>query len=141
MDKAGLSFDIDAKSKAGQTPLHVAAIHGNKSVLRLLVKRFGADVKLRDTAGKRPWQYLRDRSHEILQMLGAPARAALTEEAEGADWKTPKEQQESRHRHRLRHHISSASSTQRPLTVAKMVKVNRSSSIAALFKHKSLHRF
>ncbi|KAM4532173.1 uncharacterized protein sowahb [Fundulus diaphanus] len=134
VEKSGLSFDVNAKSTAGQTPLHVAAIHGNKKVILLLVKNFGADVKLRDTAGKKPWQYLSDTKPEILQLLGAPPKATLAEENAEPDWKPEKE------RRRLRHHFSSASPSQRPRTVAQMVKVSRSSSIAALLKHKS-HRF
>uniref|UniRef100_A0A3Q3A2Q2 SOWAHA-C winged helix-turn-helix domain-containing protein n=1 Tax=Kryptolebias marmoratus TaxID=37003 RepID=A0A3Q3A2Q2_KRYMA len=106
----GLTFDINAKSTGGQTPLHLAAIHGHKKVIQLLVRKFDADVRLRDTAGKKPWQYLSVRSPDVLQLLGAPPRAALTErvgEAE-SDWQ-PKPQ-----RRRLRHHFSSASSGQRP---------------------------
>ncbi|XP_015247219.1 PREDICTED: ankyrin repeat domain-containing protein SOWAHB-like [Cyprinodon variegatus] len=134
VEQKGLTFDIDAKSMGGQTPLHIAAIHGHKNIIRLLVKKFGANVKLRDMAGKKPWQYLSDRSPDILQLLGAPPKAALVEEAGSSEpeWKPPKQ--------RRRHHLSSASSAQRPRTVAQMVKVSRSSSIAALLKHKS-HRF
>ncbi|XP_038143074.1 nuclear receptor coactivator 6-like [Cyprinodon tularosa] len=134
VEQKGLTFNIDAKSTGGQTPLHIAAIHGHKNIIRLLVKKFGANVKLRDMAGKKPWQYLSDRSPDILQLLGAPPKAALVEEAGSSepDWKPTKQ--------RRRHHLSSASSAQRPRTVAQMVKVSRSSSIAALLKHKS-HRF
>ncbi|MED6237907.1 hypothetical protein ATANTOWER_030877 [Ataeniobius toweri] len=137
VQKSGLSFNVNAKSTGGQTPLHIAAIHGHKNIIRLLVKRFRADVKLRDTAGKKPWQYLSDRSPEILQLLGAPPRAALTEEVGSAEpgWKPPKPRQG------LHHHFSSASSGQRPLTVAQMVKVSRSSSVVQFFKQKSQHRF
>uniref|UniRef100_A0A3Q2CL69 SOWAHA-C winged helix-turn-helix domain-containing protein n=1 Tax=Cyprinodon variegatus TaxID=28743 RepID=A0A3Q2CL69_CYPVA len=81
VEQKGLTFDIDAKSMGGQTPLHIAAIHGHKNIIRLLVKKFGANVKLRDMAGKKPWQYLSDRSPDILQLLGAPPKAALVEEA------------------------------------------------------------
>ncbi|KAM4719607.1 uncharacterized protein sowahb [Anableps anableps] len=137
VERSGLSFNVNAKSTGGQTPLHIAAIHGHKNIIRLLVKKFGANVKLRDMAGKKPWQYLSDRSPEILQLLGAPPQATLTQEAENTEpgWKPPKQ------RRRLHHHLSSASSGQRPLTVARLVKVSRSSSIAALLKHKSVQRF
>ncbi|KAK5599704.1 hypothetical protein CRENBAI_017025 [Crenichthys baileyi] len=137
VQKSGRSFNVNAKSTGGQTPLHIAAIHGHKNIIQLLVKRFRADVKLRDTAGKKPWQYLSDRSPEILQLLGAPPRAALTEEVGRAEpgWKPPKPRQG------LRHHFSSASSAQRPLTVAQIVKVSRSSSVAQFFKQRSQHRF
>uniref|UniRef100_A0A8C5HRJ1 SOWAHA-C winged helix-turn-helix domain-containing protein n=1 Tax=Gouania willdenowi TaxID=441366 RepID=A0A8C5HRJ1_GOUWI len=74
-EKAGLTFNVNAKSKNGHTPLHIAAIHGNKNILRLLVTKFHADLQLRDTAGKKPWQYLNSNAPlEIFQLLGAPAR-------------------------------------------------------------------
>ncbi|XP_027881430.1 mediator of DNA damage checkpoint protein 1 isoform X2 [Xiphophorus couchianus] len=138
VEQKGLSFDVNAKSTAGQTPLHIAAMHGHKNVIRLLVKKLEADVKLRDVAGKKAWQYLSDRSPDILELLAAPPKAALTRGAENADpgLKPPKQQ-----RNRLRHHFSSASSGQRPQTLAGMVKVNRSTSIAALLKPKPLQRF
>jgi len=136
-----LSFDINAKSTGGQTPLHIAATHGNKNIMRLLVNKFGADVKLRDMAGKRPWQYLSHSSSEERQLLGAPAKAAVTKERRveggGSSWQPPPQQQRNRRR---RHHFSSASG-QRPLKVAGTTKVKRSSSLAAFLKHKSLQRF
>uniref|UniRef100_A0A3P9Q5P9 SOWAHA-C winged helix-turn-helix domain-containing protein n=1 Tax=Poecilia reticulata TaxID=8081 RepID=A0A3P9Q5P9_POERE len=138
MEQKGLSFDVNAKSTARQTPLHIAAIHGHKNIIRLLVKKFGADVKLRDAAGKKAWQYLSDRAPDILELLAAPPKAALTSGAENDDpgWKPPKQQQR-----RLRHHFSSASSGQRPQALTVAAKVSRSTSIAALLKPKSLQRF
>lgn len=137
VQKAGLTLDINARSMSGHTPLHVAAIHGHKSIIRLLVSKFNADVKLRDTAGKKAWQYL---SHaapsDIFQLLGAPPKAAW--KGAGEVRKVDGEQQQRRRR---RHHFSTASSAQRPLTISGTTKVKRSSSLAAFLKHKSLHRF
>ncbi|XP_068605982.1 ankyrin repeat domain-containing protein SOWAHB-like [Brachionichthys hirsutus] len=134
VDKAGLTLDVNAKSTAGHTPLHIAAIHGNKNIMRLLVSKFNADVRLRDMAGKRPWQYLsRAAPLDVFQLLGAPSRAAGR-----ADGGRKPEQPQRRHR---RHHFSTASSGQRPVTIAGTKKVKRSSSIAAFLKHKSLRRF
>lgn len=139
VQKAGLTFDINARSTSGHTPLHIAAIHGHKNVIRLLVSKFEADVRLRDTAGKKAWQYLsRHVSSDVFQLLGAPPRAVGR--GEGGVRRVAKEQQWCS-RHRLRHHFSSASSGKRPLTISGTTKVKRSSSIAAFLKHKSLHRF
>ncbi|XP_029940228.1 ankyrin repeat domain-containing protein SOWAHB isoform X2 [Salarias fasciatus] len=138
VDKAGMTFDVDAKSTSGQTALHLAAIHGNKNILRLLVTKFKASVRLRDTAGKKAWQYLsRSAPLEMFQLLGAPARAAVTGAGVAKADSTWDQQQQQRRR---RHHLSMASSAQRPLKLAGGTKVKRSSSIAAFLKHKSLLR-
>ncbi|CAK6978010.1 uncharacterized protein LOC128380656 [Scomber scombrus] len=139
VEKAGLTLDINARSSCGHTPLHIAAIHGHKNIMRLLVKKFSADLKLRDTAGKKPWQYLsHTMSPDIFQLLGAPARASLGEGA-GARKADHSLEPQQQHRRRRRHHFSSASGD-RPLTIAGTAKVKRSTSIAALLKHKTLRR-
>ncbi|XP_028274440.1 uncharacterized protein sowahb [Parambassis ranga] len=144
VEKAGMSFDVNARATSGHTPLHIATIHGNKNIIRLLVNKFCADVRMRDNAGKRPWQYLSCTAPiEVFQLLGAPARAAVTGEGGGAggvDSNWEQQQQQQQKRRRTRHHLSSASSGGRPLTVA-TTNVKRSSSLAAFLKHKSLQRF
>lgn len=141
MEKAGVTFDINARSTCGHTPLHIAAIHNNKNIMRLLVNKFDADVKLRDTAGKKPWQYLsRTAAPEIFQMLGAPSQTGGRREG-GATGAEPFTERKQHHRRRRRHHLSSASSAGKPLTLSGLAKVKRSSSIAAFLKHKSLSRF
>ncbi|CAB1351986.1 unnamed protein product [Coregonus sp. 'balchen'] len=73
VNKAGLKLDVDTKTTCGYTPLHLAAIHGNKKMIRLLVYKFRANVALRDTSGKKAWQYLGQTGpKDLLQMLGAP---------------------------------------------------------------------
>ncbi|XP_041666410.1 uncharacterized protein LOC121524903 [Cheilinus undulatus] len=142
VQKAGLSFDINARSTCGHTPLHIAAMHGHKNIMRLLVNKFHADVRLRDTAGKKPWHYLSHFSPpDVFQLLGAPARAALggggsSGGGGGGGGVVRSESMWKHEKRRRRHHLSSASSAERPQSIS--AKVKRSSSIAAFLKHKSL---
>uniref|UniRef100_A0A672KS11 SOWAHA-C winged helix-turn-helix domain-containing protein n=1 Tax=Sinocyclocheilus grahami TaxID=75366 RepID=A0A672KS11_SINGR len=112
VDKAGMTLDINAKTLCGYTPLHLAVIHGHKKFIRLLVQKFNADVRIRDSSGKRAWQYLsKNENWDILELLGAPQKCISGSPA------TP------------------ANLTARPANTR--VNINRHSSIAALFKHKS----
>ncbi|XP_036193071.1 ankyrin repeat domain-containing protein SOWAHB [Myotis myotis] len=71
--KARVALDVNAKSSGGYTPLHLAAIHGHQGVMKLLVERLASRVNIRDSSGKKPWQYLtRNTSGEIWQLLGGP---------------------------------------------------------------------
>lgn len=71
--KAGVVLDVDAKSGCGYTPLHLAAIHGHQLVIKVLVQKLRCRVQVRDSSGKKPWQYLSSStSGEVWQLLGAP---------------------------------------------------------------------
>ena len=71
--KAGIALDINVKSSCGYTPLHLAAIHGHQGIIKLLVQRLASRVNVRDSSGKKPWQYLTSNtSGEIWQLLEAP---------------------------------------------------------------------
>ncbi|KAI5775782.1 SOWAHB protein [Gulo gulo luscus] len=71
--KAGIVLDVNVKSSCGYTPLHLAAIHGHQGVIKLLVQRLASRVNIRDSSGKKPWQYLASNtSGEIWQLLEAP---------------------------------------------------------------------
>ncbi|XP_015276546.1 PREDICTED: ankyrin repeat domain-containing protein SOWAHB [Gekko japonicus] len=71
--KAGVALDVNVKSGCGYTPLHLAAMHGHQLVIRLLVQKLQCQIQVRDSSGKRPWQYLSSStSGEIWQLLGAP---------------------------------------------------------------------
>ncbi|XP_023816695.1 ankyrin repeat domain-containing protein SOWAHB isoform X2 [Oryzias latipes] len=133
--KMGLSLDINAKSTAGQTPLHIAAIYNSKNIIRLLVNSYFADVRLRDTAGKRPWQYLEKPSPETLEVLGGAQQWV----AEQKQLKCQREEasQPQKQRHHVRHQFSFATPKQRPLTYIGMEKVKRSTSLAAFLKRRS----
>ncbi|XP_066501452.1 ankyrin repeat domain-containing protein SOWAHB-like [Hoplias malabaricus] len=73
--KTSSTLNVDARSTCGYTPLHLAAIHCHKNLLRLLVHKFKASVTLRDNSGKRPWQYLEKcDDRDLLELLGAPLR-------------------------------------------------------------------
>uniref|UniRef100_A0A7N6FCF8 SOWAHA-C winged helix-turn-helix domain-containing protein n=1 Tax=Anabas testudineus TaxID=64144 RepID=A0A7N6FCF8_ANATE len=105
-EKAGLTLNVNARAKCGHTPLHIAAMHGKNNMMRLLVKKFNADVRQRDIAGKKPWQYLSYTTPpDIFQLLGAPARAALGGVGRLDQLQQPPPQQRQ-HRSR-RHHLSS----------------------------------
>ncbi|KAG6931999.1 sosondowah ankyrin repeat domain family member B [Chelydra serpentina] len=72
-EEAGTPLDVNVKSSCGYTPLHLAAIHGHQRVMKLLVQRLNSKVHVRDSSGKRPWQYLSSStSGEVWQLLGAP---------------------------------------------------------------------
>ncbi|KAK2115867.1 hypothetical protein P7K49_006493 [Saguinus oedipus] len=71
--KAGIVLDVNVRSSCGYTPLHLAAIHGHQGVIKVLVQRLASRVNVRDSSGKKPWQYLTSNtSGEIWQLLGAP---------------------------------------------------------------------
>ncbi|KAM6361105.1 ankyrin repeat domain-containing protein SOWAHB [Alca torda] len=71
--QAGLALDVDARSGCGYTPLHLAAIHGHQLVIKVLVLQLGCQVQVRDSNGRRPWEYLgSSTSGEIWQLLEAP---------------------------------------------------------------------
>lgn len=116
VEKAGMKLDVDVQTTCGYTPLHLAAMYGHKKFIRLLVHKFKANVRLRDTSGRRAWQYLdKNATAELLHILGAPQK----KRGSGGTPHTPADKQ-----------------VERPATISAAVK--RNSSLAALFKHKSL---
>ncbi|KAM8970580.1 ankyrin repeat domain-containing protein SOWAHB [Sarcophilus harrisii] len=71
--KAGIVLDMNVRSSCGYTPLHLAAIHGHQGIIKLLVQKLESRVNIRDSSGKKPWQYLTSNTTgEIWQLLGAP---------------------------------------------------------------------
>ncbi|XP_073681192.1 ankyrin repeat domain-containing protein SOWAHA [Garra rufa] len=68
--------DVNAKSNGGYTPLHIAAIHDQFSVIDLLVRKFGANRNIRDNCGKKPYHYLSEEvPRELRELLGDPKAA------------------------------------------------------------------
>ncbi|NP_001073475.1 sosondowah ankyrin repeat domain family Cb [Danio rerio] len=81
-----VSVNVNARSSAGYTPLHLAAIHNHLEVVKLLVGALDADVEARDYYGRKACQYLKsDVAQNILEIAGACAEAegACAGEAEG----------------------------------------------------------
>ncbi|XP_054644341.1 ankyrin repeat domain-containing protein SOWAHC [Dunckerocampus dactyliophorus] len=50
--------NINVRSSAGYTPLHLAAMHGHTQVVRVLLADWEADPEARDYSGRRAIQYL-----------------------------------------------------------------------------------
>ncbi|XP_048393504.1 ankyrin repeat domain-containing protein SOWAHB-like [Stegostoma tigrinum] len=73
--KKKIKLNVNIKSTCGYTPLHIAVIHEQLKIIQYLVKKYQANVNLRDHSGKKPWQYLSNESPKnMCQMLGAPDR-------------------------------------------------------------------
>ncbi|MED6238386.1 hypothetical protein ATANTOWER_019653 [Ataeniobius toweri] len=57
-----MMFSLDAygrgKHKGGYTPLHIAALHGHRHILDLLIGTYGAKENVRDYSGHLPGHYL-----------------------------------------------------------------------------------
>lgn len=67
-----IALNVNARSSAGYTPLHLAAMHNHLEVVKLLVGAFDADVEARDYNGRKACQYLKsDIAQNILDIVGA----------------------------------------------------------------------
>lgn len=67
-------LNINARSSAGYTPLHLAAMHSHFEVVKLLVGAYDADVEARDYSGKKASQYLAGTvAEDIRDIIGAEA--------------------------------------------------------------------
>ncbi|KAK7939617.1 hypothetical protein WMY93_002943 [Mugilogobius chulae] len=53
-----VSVNVNVRSSAGYTPLHLAAMHGHIQVVRVLLSDWEADPEVRDYSGRRAIQYL-----------------------------------------------------------------------------------
>uniref|UniRef100_A0A8D0CKU4 Sosondowah ankyrin repeat domain family Cb n=1 Tax=Scleropages formosus TaxID=113540 RepID=A0A8D0CKU4_SCLFO len=68
----GVPINVNARSSAGYTPLHLAAMHSHMEVVKLLVGAYDADVDARDYSGKKASQYLSGSVSEgIRDIIGA----------------------------------------------------------------------
>lgn len=70
-ERAGIPVNVNVRGSGGLTPLHVASMHRQYMVIKLLVGAFGANVDAMDYNGKRAWQYLEgDAPLEMKELLG-----------------------------------------------------------------------
>lgn len=71
-ESAGICVNVNLRGSGGFTPLHVASMHGQYMVVKLLVGAFGASVDVMDHSGRRAWQYLKEGAPaEMKELLGA----------------------------------------------------------------------
>ncbi|XP_078116404.1 uncharacterized protein sowahd [Sander vitreus] len=70
-ESAGIPVNVNVRGSGGLTPLHVASMHRQYMVVKLLVGAFSANVDAMDYNGKRAWQYLKgDAPLEMKELLG-----------------------------------------------------------------------
>lgn len=70
-ESAGIPANVNVRGSGGLTPLHVASMHRQYMVIKLLVGAFGANVDAMDYNGRRAWQYLGgDAPLEMKELLG-----------------------------------------------------------------------
>ncbi|XP_066521937.1 ankyrin repeat domain-containing protein SOWAHC-like [Hoplias malabaricus] len=89
----GVLVDVNSRSSAGYTPLHLAAMHNHMEVVKLLVGAYDADVEVRDYSGKKASQYLKgDVAHDVLDIVGGSTDvdSQCTEGEEGRGWRLSK---------------------------------------------------
>lgn len=85
-ETASTPADVNVKGSGGLTPLHVASMHGQYTVIKLLVGAYGANVDSMDYNGKRAWQYLKgDAPLEMRELLGTWDDAHNTTGAQNAN--------------------------------------------------------
>lgn len=71
-ESAEIPVNVNLRGSGGLTPLHVASMHSQYMVIKLLVGAFGANVDAMDYNGRRAWQYLKgDAPVEMKELLGA----------------------------------------------------------------------
>uniref|UniRef100_A0A3P9QB68 SOWAHA-C winged helix-turn-helix domain-containing protein n=1 Tax=Poecilia reticulata TaxID=8081 RepID=A0A3P9QB68_POERE len=64
----------DVNTRSGYTPLHIAALHGHRHILDLLIGTYGAKENVRDYSGRLPGHYLNVKDPEEFQVAQARER-------------------------------------------------------------------
>ncbi|XP_051566625.1 ankyrin repeat domain-containing protein SOWAHC-like [Myxocyprinus asiaticus] len=86
-----VAININARSSAGYTPLHLAAMHNHIEVMKLLVGAYDADVDIRDYSGKKASQYLQANvTGDIKDIIGACGSSDTENAPEAGRWRLPK---------------------------------------------------
>uniref|UniRef100_A0A1A8L3T2 Sosondowah ankyrin repeat domain family member C n=2 Tax=Nothobranchius pienaari TaxID=704102 RepID=A0A1A8L3T2_9TELE len=92
-----IPVNVNVRSSAGYTPLHLAAMHGHTQVVRVLLSDWEADPETRDYSGRRAIQYLAPPLAADLQKEGvatSPGPGSDTEYANSGGgirgWRLPK---------------------------------------------------
>ncbi|KAM6934283.1 ankyrin repeat domain-containing protein SOWAHC [Xenentodon cancila] len=91
-----IPVNVNMRSSAGYTPLHLAAMHGHAQAVRLLLSDWEADPEARDYSGRRAIQYLPPPLVADLQQEGVVTSPVLEPDSEntrgggGRGWKLPK---------------------------------------------------
>ncbi|KAI7808621.1 ankyrin repeat domain-containing protein SOWAHC [Triplophysa rosa] len=86
-----VAINLNARSSAGYTPLHLAAIHNRIEVMKLLVGAYDVDVDARDYNGKKAAQYLRATvTGDIKDIIGACGSADAASASGVGRWWLPK---------------------------------------------------
>ncbi|XP_012696295.1 ankyrin repeat domain-containing protein SOWAHC-like [Clupea harengus] len=76
--KHAVPVNINSRSSAGYTPLHLAAMHNHVEVVKLLVGAYEADVEVRDYSGKKACQYLpKSVADEVYDISGGHGNSDL----------------------------------------------------------------
>lgn len=86
-----VAINLNARSSAGYTPLHLAAMHNRIEVMKLLVGAYDVDVDARDYNGKKAAQYLRATvTGDIKDIIGACGSSDAASASGVGRWWLPK---------------------------------------------------
>ncbi|GLD59962.1 ankyrin repeat domain-containing protein SOWAHC-like protein [Lates japonicus] len=80
-----IPVNVNVRSSAGYTPLHLAAMHGHTQVVRVLLSDWEADPEARDYSGRRAIQYLPPPLAADLQEEGVVTSPGTESDSENAN--------------------------------------------------------